>query len=447
MRKYTNELKPNEEVEVAGWVHEKRIHGKLIFLVLRDREGFVQVTLSKKDVDEETFKIAKKISKESVIKVIGIVRNEPKAPNGIEIVPKKIIVLNKAQTPLPLDPTEKVPANLDTRLDNRFMDLRRPRISAIFKIRSKILNIVREFFHKRGFIEVHTPRIIATGSEGGTELFALDYFGREAFLSQSPQLYKQMLMASGLDKVFEIATYFRAEEHNTVWHLNEITAIDCEVAFIDSHEDVMKILEELVVTVINRLNETSKKELSILGIDEIYVKTPFPRISYDKALEILNDFGIKLKYGEDLTTEAEKKLYEYFKQEGYDIYFIKDYPYITRPFYTYFEGLEDKQPEEILEMLKENPKIKTRSFDLDYKGREISSGSQRIHIYNALVASLKFKGLRVESFKYYLEAFKYGMPPHGGFGLGIERFLMQLLDLKNIREAVLFPRDRNRLTP
>ncbi len=447
MRKYTNELKPNDEVEVAGWIHEKRIHGKLIFLILRDREGFVQVTVSKKDVDEETFKLAKKISKESVVKILGYVRNEPRAPNGIEIVPKKIIVLNKAQAPLPLDPTEKVPANLDTRLDNRFIDLRKPKVSAIFKIRSNILNIVRDFFHKRGFIEVHTPRIIATGSEGGTELFQVTYFEKEAFLAQSPQLYKQMLMASGLDKVFEIATYFRAEEHNTIWHLNEITAIDCEVAFINNHEDVMKILEELVSTIIKELNENSTKELKLLGIDEIHIKKPFPRITYDKALEILNDLGVKLKYGEDLTTEAEKKLYEYFKEEGYDLYFIKDYPYTTRPFYTYIEGIEDKSVEEIIEELREKPERKTRSFDLDYKGREISSGSQRIHLYNILVASLKFKGLRVESFKYYLEAFKYGMPPHGGFGLGIERFLMQLLNLKNIREAVLFPRDRNRLTP
>ncbi len=447
MRKYSNELKPEEIVEIAGWIHEKRVHGKLVFLILRDREGFVQITVSKKDVDEETFKIAKKINKESVIKVIGKVRNEPRAPNGIEIVPNKIIVLNKAQAPLPMDPTEKVPANLDTRLDHRFMDLRRPKISSIFKIRSKILNFVRDFFHKRGFVEVHTPRIISTGSEGGTELFPVQYFEREAFLCQSPQLYKQILMASGLDKVFEIATYFRAEEHDTVWHLNEITAIDCEIAFIESHVDVMKLLEELVYSIIKNVNENAEKELKILGIDEIHVKSPFKKISYDKALEILKDLGLNIKYGEDLTTEAERKLYEYMKEEGYDLYFITDYPYIIRPFYTYIEGIESEKIDEIVEFLKENPFVKTRSFDLDYKGREISSGSQRIHKYEILIASLKVKGLRVESFKHYLEAFKYGMPPHGGFGLGIERLLMQLLNLKNIREAVLFPRDRNRLTP
>ncbi len=432
-RKYSSELSPEmdgEQVRIAGWVHERRKLGKLIFLLVRDRDGIVQVTLPKKFVPQEAFEIAKKIPKESVIAVEGKLQKMENAPNGFEILPEKIEVISEASQPLPLDPTGKVPANLDTRLDNRFLDLRKPEVMAIFKIRSQALKAARDYFLSKGFIEVHTPRIISTASEGGTELFPLAYFEKEAFLAQSPQLYKQTLMATGMDAVFEIATYFRAEEHDTIWHLNEITAIDSEIAFIESEEDVMRVIEEMVHAIITHVKENCQRELEILKAEIEPPTLPLPRITYDRALELLEEHNLVLKYGEDLTTESEKKLGEIMAEEGHELYFITKYPLDIKPFYTMPEG----------ESL-------SRAFDLEFRGREIVSGSQRIHDPNLLVERIKAHGLKPESFESYLQAFRYGMPPHGGFGMGIERFLMLLLNLPNIREAVLFPRDRHRLTP
>lgn len=434
MRKYSNEItleNDGSEVRIAGWVHEIRDLGGLRFILLRDRVGLVQVTLPKKFVSKEVFETSSRLSKESVISVTGKVKAEKKAPNGYEVIPEKIEILSLAAAPLPLDPTGKVGANIDTRLDARVMDLRRSEISAIFKIRDEILQAGREYLRSAGFVEIQTPRIISTSSEGGTELFPVAYFEREAFLAQSPQLYKQMLMATGFDRVYEIATYFRAEEHNTIWHLNEISAIDCELAFIESEENVMQVIENLVASMINAARERCAAQLRILKKEIREPKLPFPRIKYDEALKMLEEEGIKVPFGEDLTTETEKKLGEIMKKKGIELYFITKYPLKIKPFYT----MPDRDSKH------------SNSFDLEFKGREVVSGSQRVHDYELLVKRIKAKGLKPENFTAYLESFKYGMPPHGGFGLGIERFLMQLLDLQNIREAVLFPRDRKRLTP
>jgi aspartyl-tRNA synthetase len=435
-RVYSGELSPEkdgEEVSIAGWVHEKRKLGGLLFLLVRDRDGIVQVTLPKKFVPAEVFETAKGVSKESVVVVKGKLQAMDKAPGGVEVIPSQIEVLSSAASPLPLDPTGKVPANLDTRLDHRVLDLRKPQVAAIFKIRSRALKAAREHLLSQGFIEVHTPRIISTASEGGTELFPISYFEREAFLAQSPQLYKQMLMGSGLDRVFEIATYFRAEEHDTIWHLNEITAVDCELAFISGYEDVLKVIEGLICAMIREVKEHCSQELERLGVELEVPRTPFPRLTYAEVLSLLEEeANLKLPFGEDLTTEAEKKLGEIMHQRGHELYFVTRFPLDAKPFYTMPDS--------------EDPEL-SASFDLEFKGREIISGSQRIHDYDLLVQRIKAKGLREQNFSSYLEAFKYGMPPHGGFGMGIERFLMLLLDLPNIREAVLFPRDRHRLEP
>jgi aspartyl-tRNA synthetase len=313
------------------------------------------------------------------------------------------------------------------------LDLRKPQVAAIFKIRSRALKAAREHLLSKGFIEVHTPRIISTASEGGTELFPISYFEREAFLAQSPQLYKQMLMGSGLDRVFEIATYFRAEEHDTIWHLNEITAVDCELAFISDYEDVLRVIEGLICAMIREVKEHCSQELERLGVELQVPPKRFPRLTYAEVLSLLEEeANLKLPFGEDLTTEAEKKLGEIMHQRGHELYFVTRFPLDAKPFYTMPDS--------------EDPEL-SASFDLEFKGREIISGSQRIHDYDLLVQRIKAKGLREQNFSSYLEAFKYGMPPHGGFGMGIERFLMLLLDLPNIREAVLFPRDRHRLEP
>jgi len=417
-----------KEVSLAGWIHEVRDLGRLKFMVLRDREGFIQVTGKKDACTEDVLKAISSVSRESVVEVKGVVKKNDRAPGGVEVSPSAVNIISLARTPLPMDVTAKVEADIDTRLNNRFMDVRKPDVAAIFKIRSAVVSAARGYLEGNDFIEIHTPKIIASASEGGTDLFPISYFDREAYLAQSPQLYKQMMMATGLDRVCETTVYFRAEEHDTRRHLNEITAVDAELAFIKDEEEVMDILEGLVLAMIRAASDC-RKELSILK-KEVNVPEKAMRIPYDEAVEILAAHGKKIPSGEDIDTEGEKLLGEVIKQEkGSELYFIHGYPLAARPFYT----------------MPRDTKY-SRSFDLEYKGVEVSSGAQRIHDYEMLVSQIKAKKLNPDSFRYYLDAFKYGMPPHGGFGLGIDRMMMQILDL-SIREVVLFPRDRHRLTP
>ncbi|MCK4995838.1 MAG: aspartate--tRNA(Asn) ligase [Thermoplasmatales archaeon] len=415
-------------ITVAGWVEDIRNIGSIAFIILRDRMGTLQVTALKKE-NVEVFEKLVNIPRESVIAVKGLCKESDKARNGYEVIPKEFEVLSAAETPLPLGVVDKVESELDTRLDNRFIDLRKREIQDIFKIRNKVIAAVHDYLTSENFIEVHTPNIIASSSEGGTDVFKIKYFEKNAFLAQSPQLYKQMLMATGLDRVYEIAWYFRAEEHNTRRHLNESTAVDLEMAFISSEEDVMKILEGLVHHMWKKAVDC-KEELDILGKKIVAPKLPFKRVKYDDVIQKLNKNGSKIKWGEDLGTEEEKLLGEIMKKEGHEFYFITKYPIEAKPFYTMPEG--DKY---------------SRGFDLECKGVEMASGSQRIHDVELLKKRLKACDLDPKDFESYLKAFRYGMPPHGGFGFGIERFLMELLDIKNIRECILFPRDRTRLTP
>ncbi len=428
---YSGEIKPEldgKEVTVAGWVHEIRDLGKLKFLVLRDREGFVQITAKKDTCDATVLKAIDSASRESVIEVRGRVQKNSRAPGSVEVIPENISILSLAQSPLPMDVTLKVDADIDTRLNNRFMDVRKPDVSAIFTIRSKVVRAARSYLDSNGFIEIHTPKIIASASEGGTNLFPISYFDKEAFLAQSPQLYKQMMMASGLDRVYETTFYFRAEEHDTRRHLNEVTAVDVELAFIKDEEEVLSVLEGLVLEMI-KAAAACVKELGILK-KEITVPEKAERLTYDEALEMLAAHGKKIAWGEDIDTEGEKLLGEVMKNErSTELYYIKDYPLKVRPFYTM--PFSEKY---------------SRSFDLEYKGVEVSSGAQRINDYGLLVDRMKALKLDPGNFSFYLDAFKYGMPPHGGFGLGIDRMMMQMLELP-IREVVLFPRDRHRLTP
>ncbi len=397
-------------------------------MVLRDREGFIQVTAKKDACSEDVLKAVSSVPRESVVEVEGVVKKNDRAPNGVEIVPSAVNVISVAQSPLPLDVTAKVDADIDTRLNNRFMDVRKPDVAAIFKIRSVVVSAARSYLDGNDFIEIHTPKIISSASEGGTNLFPISYFDKEAYLAQSPQLYKQMMMATGLDRVYETTFYFRAEEHDTRRHLNEVTAVDAELAFIKDEEDVMDVLEGLVLAMIRAASECGK-ELGLLK-KELAVPQKALWVSYDDAVEMLAAHGKKVPAGEDIDTEGEKLLGEVMKKEkDSELYFIHGYPMKARPFYTM--PRDDKY---------------SRSFDLEYKGVEVSSGAQRIHNYDMLVSRMKELKLNPDNFKYYLDAFKYGMPPHGGFGLGIDRMMMQMLDLA-IRDVVLFPRDRHRLTP
>ena len=418
----------NTSVTVAGWIEDIRNIGSIAFIILRDRKGTLQITVLKKK-NADLFKTLTTLSRESVISITGLCKENEKVRNGYEILPEELTILSLAATPLPLGVIDKVEADFDTRLDNRFIDLRKQHTQAIFKIRNEIIAAVHEFFRSKNFIETHTPNIIASSSEGGTDVFKLKYFEKDAFLAQSPQLYKQTLMATGLDRVYEIAWYFRAEEHNTRRHLNESTAIDLEMAFIKNEEDVMTILEHLVHAMLKRANECTH-ELALLK-KKISVPTlPFTRIPYDDVIKILHQNKSNISWGEDLGTDDERLLGTIMKEKNIEFYFITKYPLESKPFYT----------------MPERTKY-SRGFDLEWKGVEIASGSQRIHEEELLKKRITACGLNPKDFDAYLKAFRYGMPPHGGFGFGIERFLMELLDIQNIRECILFPRDRTRLTP
>jgi len=418
----------DKQVTVAGWIEDIRNLGSIAFIILRDGKGTLQITVLKKKTPE-LFEQLTSFSRESVISVKGLCKENEKVRNGYEILPEEVEILSAAETPLPLGVVDKVEADFDTRLDNRFIDLRKPEIQAIFKIRNVVIAAAHQYLRSQSFIEVHTPNIIPSSSEGGTEVFKLQYFEKEAFLAQSPQLYKQSLMATGLDKVYEIAWYFRAEEHNTRRHLNESTAVDLEMAYISDEEEVMEILENLVHSMWKSASEC-KEELEILDKKIAIPKLPFTRIRYDEVINKLQERKSGIEWGQDLGTEDEKLLGEIMKEDGKEFYFITRYPLESKPFYTMPEG--EKY---------------SRGFDLECKGVEIASGSQRIHDVKLLKKRLGACDLNPKDFEAYLKAFRYGMPPHGGFGFGIERFLMELLDIKNIRECILFPRDRTRLTP
>jgi aspartyl-tRNA synthetase len=418
----------NSSVTVAGWVEDIRNLGSIAFLILRDKKGTLQLTILKKKTPE-LFDQLISLPRESVISVKGLCKENEKVRNGYEILPESVDILSVAETPLPLGVVDKVEADFDTRLDNRIIDLRKPETQAIFKIRNEVLDAAHHYLRSQHFLEVHTPKIIASSSEGGTDMFKLRYFEKEAFLAQSPQLYKQSLMATGLDRVYEIAWYFRAEEHNTRRHLNESTAVDIEMAFIKDEEDVMQILEHLVHAMWKRASECTE-ELDILKKTVTVPKLPFTRIPYDDVVNKIHQQHSPIEWGKDLSTEDERLLGDIMKTEGVDFYFITKYPLESKPFYTMPDG--EKY---------------SRGFDLECKGVEVSSGSQRIHDVALLIERLKACGLDPKDFDAYLKAFRYGIPPHGGFGFGIERFLMELLELNNIRECILFPRDRTRLTP
>ncbi|HMK54477.1 MAG TPA: aspartate--tRNA(Asn) ligase [Methanobacteriaceae archaeon] len=427
---YSREVNPtmnSEKVTLMGWIHEIRDLGGIIFLLLRDRDGITQITAPSKKVSTELFEEIRKLRKESVVAVKGTVQESPKAPGGVEIIPEEIVLLNQSNQPLPLDPTEKVRAEIDTRLDSRFLDLRKHSINSIFKIKSRMLHSVRVFLENQDFIEINTPKLVASATEGGTELFPITYFEREAFLGQSPQLYKQMMMATSLDKVYEIAPIFRAEEHDTLRHLNEAISIDVEVAFADQ-DDVMNLLENLVVNAIRDVKEHCSEELETIAMELEVPDTPFPRLDYAEVVDMVNSKGVNMRHGEDLSRAAEKALGEIM--DSY--YFITNWPSEIKPFYVMPNS--------------ENPKI-SHAFDLMYRDLEISSGAMRVHLHDLLVERIKGKGLNPDSFNRYLAAFEYGMPPHAGWGLGAERFTMCLTGAKNVRETVLFPRDRRRLTP
>jgi len=430
-RTLTAAVEPDTTVTVMGWIHEVRDLGGIAFVLLRDRSGLIQVKIEKDELDAALTERALGMARESVIAVTGSAAEEPRAPTGVEIVPAAIEEVAAAEPNLPLDPSGKVDAELSTRLSNRTLDLRRPEIAAIFRIRACVLEATRTALRDADCTEITTPKIVATGTEGGTELFPITYFGEEAFMNQSPQLFKQLIAGSSLERVFEIGPIFRAEEHNTPRHLNEATSVDFEGAFFDA-DAAMSLVETVVIAAYEAVADECQTALATLGIEGFEPPSgPFPRLTYADAIDRINATGAladELTWGDDLPTEAERTLGEAMGEH----YFITAWPSAIKPFYI---------------MDTEADAAVSTGFDLMHPQMELVSGGQREHRYDALVAGFEQQGLDPGQFEYYTEMFRYGMPPHAGWAIGGERLLMTMLGLDNIREAVLFPRDRQRLSP
>ena len=426
-----NELKEKvgKKVLIKGFVHEIRDQSKVKFILIRDNSGIIQtVTTSDK---KEIFEKIARIPKESVLSIEGIAKAEKQAPSGIEIHVEKYEVLSEADNDLPISVVEKgEPPALPTRLDYRWIDLRKPRNLLIFKIWTDMEAAMREYWLSHGFIQIHTPKFVAGATESGAELFSLDYFGKKASLAQSPQFYKQMAMASGFERIFEIGPVFRANKSHTVRHDTEFTSVDIEVSYIESHEDIMKIEEEWMTHILKRIKEKYGKEIKdIFGVEIVVPKMPFPRITMADAIDLLKK-EYKHSCVGDLDPEGERLLCEHFhKINGSEFVFVKDWPIEVRPFYHMREnGL-------------------SKSYDLLWKGMEITTGAQREHRYEMLKKQAKEKKVPIEGIKEYLEFFRYGCPPHGGYGLSPTRVLMLMLGIKNVREVTFLPRDTERLNP
>ena len=417
----------DQEVILAGWVRNFRDLGGLKFINLQDKYGERQITLKKGVVSDEVFEKAK-VGYQYCIMVKGKVKAFDKAPGGIEIIPSEIKILNKTPEKLPIDMTGETISELDLRLNNRALDLRSLRNQAIFGIRGEVLRAIRRFLFANDFTEITTPKIIGSATEGGTELFPIMYFEREAFLTQSAQLYKEQL--SGVyERVFEISHCFRAEKSRTKRHLCEIFVLDIEMGFSDM-SDVLKILEELIHNVIKDIRKNKMDALKFLKMEDktLVPEIPFPRYTYEEIIELINTkFGIATEFGEDISTEAYRELGK--ELTGY--YYITHWPMSIKPFYI---------------MPSKDPKY-SESFDLQMGWLELTSGGTRVHNKEQLTAALDAKGLNPAAFDSHLRTFDFGMPPHAGVGLGIARWVTFLCGLENIMEAVMYPRTPDRLTP
>ena len=410
-----------QEVILGGWVEDLRKMGKMTFLTLRDVTGITQIILT-----DELTKAVEGITRQSVVRVTGKVQDTRARDFEYEIKANEISILAKAVYPLPIDPIGRLESHIDNRLNTRALDMRNQKTASIFKIRHHVLASLRKILSEKKFIEITTPKIIGSASEGGANLFSLDYFGKQAYLAQSPQLYKEQ-MTIGLERVFEIASFYRAEKSHTGRHLSEFTSVDIEAAFMN-YTDVMNVLEDLVVDTFKYVFENCKKELEIIGNKTITSDHPFEKITYSQALDELKEKDVKLEFGEDLLDSHLRILGENHPS----FYFLTDWPIKLKPFY-----ITEKQ---------DNVEL-SESFDLQYGYLELSSGGSRLHNPEKIKSRLKEQNLDPSKFSDHLQAFDWGMPPHAGWGLGLERLLTIILGIDNVREVILYPRDPERLKP
>lgn len=416
----------NKKVCIQGWIYKIRKLKSITFVILRDRSGLIQCIVNNNEAD------LTKISLESVVSICGIVKESHNKLNLFEVQVESLDIINEVKHELPIELNkENLDVNLDTMINNRFLSLRHCKINSIFKIQNLIVEAFRDFLNKEGFMEIYTPKLVKEGAEGGSDLFEVKYFENKAYLAQSPQFYKQMMVAAGFERVFEIGHAYRAEEHNTNRHLNEYVSLDLEMGFIEDEQDIMNLEEKLLIYILQVLKVKGQKYLDLLEVSLPTINNEIPKIQFKDALNILKEKYNKDDLEEDLDPDAEKLICKYAKEKfNSDFIFITNYPRVKRPMYTMPCG-----------------NTGTHSFDLLFKGIEITTGGQRIHNYDELVENMKYKSLNPNNYESYLEIFKYGMPKHGGLGMGLERLTARILDLKNVREATLITRDRKRLIP
>ncbi len=416
----TNEL-IGKEVTLGGWIEDLRKLGKMTFITLRDVSGISQII-----VKGELNNNLGEINRQSVASIKGIVQETKARDFDFEIKAEEIEILGKAIHPLPVDPIGRVESNIDTRLNHRALDMRNQKTASIFKLRHYVLQSLRKTLSEKKFTEITTPKIIGSASEGGADLFSLEYFGKTAYLAQSPQLYKEQ-MTIGLERVFEISNFYRAENSHTGRHLSEFTSIDIEAAFMD-YNDVMDVLESLVMDVYRFVSENCKKEQKEIGHTVEIPSSPFERITYNQCIEELKEKGEKIEFGEDLLDSHLRIIGK--NHPGF--YFLIDWPMKLKPFY-----IREKDEDATL----------SRSFDLQYGYLELSSGGTRLHNTDVLKARLKEQDLDPSQFTDHLKTFDWGMPPHSGWGMGLDRLMTTLIGIDNVREVVLYPRDPDRLSP
>jgi len=430
--------KIGQSVTVMGFVHVVRNQKAVQFIVLRDHTGMIQIAVERSEMNSAANDLISTLTRESAIEVTGLVVDNPAIKLGqIEIQLETIHVVSVSDAILPIDVSGKTESDVDKRLDWRFLDLRSVENQLIFQIQTTVEWAMRDFWLSKGFIEIHTPKLMGSPSEGGAELFTLDYFGQIASLAQSPQFYKQMAMAAGMDRVFEIGPIFRADPSFTPRHATEFTAVDMEMSWIESHFDIMEFEELWLQHVLKTVSEKHGKEIKeSFGVELIEPALPFPKITMQEAQEILGNLGHiasdETKKG-DIDPQGERLLGKYAQEKyGHEFIFITDYPHDIRPFYHMRHS--------------DKPEL-TKSFDLLWKWMEITTGAQREHRYEVLVEQAKEKGIKQESIQFYLDFFRFGCPPHGGFGFGLARFLAVMLNRKSIREVVFLHRGPNRLIP
>ena len=428
-RTYIRDLKEKvgEKVKINGFVQAIRDQGGIKFFVVRDVTGTVQIVFLKGA--GRVFDEFGEVSLESVVSIEGLAKEEKQAPGGFEIQAESMEILSRAEPELPIPVIEEKsgePTDISKRLDWRWVDLRKEENLMIFKVWTELEKGFRKFYDQEDFIQIYTPSLMGTASETGADVFKLEYFDKEAFLAQSPQFYKQMAMASGFEKVFVVGPVFRAEPSFTSRHMTEFTGWDFEISYIDSHEDVMAEEEKLLVLGFQQLKDNLNLDIEIPSI-------PFPKITMGEAKEKLSKAGVKATREYDLSGEEEIELCKIIKDEtGHDFVFVTDWPIEARPFYHM--------------RYEENPKL-TKSFDLLYKGLEVTTGSQREHRYDVLISQAKEKGMAIEPLQDYLNFFRYGCPPHGGVGIGPGRLMMKILDIPSVKEVTYLPRDVKRLKP